>query len=151
MNFSHIFQLSLAMKFMEFLLALIPVITPLISVILAAFIIKIHGRGLFDKKRRYHPVAGTVFHQLFNYHRLLEYMIDLASQRKTYRLLSFIRHEVYTADPLNIEHILVTNFETYGKVLYNLMIQLPSTAISLAATSVMENQGSAVENVYKDS
>ncbi|RDX62429.1 Cytochrome P450 704C1, partial [Mucuna pruriens] len=85
------------------------------AVILVAIFIKIHGSGFFDKKRKYHPVAGTVIHQMFNFHRLLEYMIDLASQRKTYRLLSFTRNEVYTSNPVNIEHILTTNFPNYGK------------------------------------
>ncbi|KAG5075128.1 hypothetical protein JHK84_056359 [Glycine max] len=72
----------------------------------------------FDKKRRYHPVAGTVMHQMFNFHRLLDYMIDRTNQRKTYRLLSFIRTEVYTANPVNFEYILTTNFANYGKDLF---------------------------------
>ncbi|KAH1191063.1 Cytochrome P450 704C1 [Glycine max] len=54
-------------------------------------------------------------HQMFNFHRLLDYMIDRTNQRKTYRLLSFIRTEVYTANPVNFEYILTTNFANYGK------------------------------------
>lgn len=104
------------MKFIDFLFALKPLFPILIAIALAGFIIKIHGSRFFDKKRRYHPVAGTVLHQLFNFHRLLEYMTDLTSKRKTYRLLSFNRSEVYTSDPANIEHMMVTNFSNYGKV-----------------------------------
>ncbi|XP_020208764.1 cytochrome P450 704C1 [Cajanus cajan] len=101
------------MRFTDFVFAAV------IAVIFVAIIIKIHGYRFFDKKRKYHPVAGTVIHQLFNFHRLLEYMVDLTIQRKTYRLLSFIRSEVYTANPANIQHILATNFPNYGKGWYH--------------------------------
>ncbi|TKY51220.1 Cytochrome P450 704C1 [Spatholobus suberectus] len=107
------------MKFTDFLFALGPLFATVIAVILAAIITKIHGSRFFDKKRKYHPVAGTVIHQLFNFHRLLEYMVDLTKQRKTYMLLSFVRNEVYTANPVNVEHILVTNFANYGKGWYH--------------------------------
>ncbi|MED6144044.1 hypothetical protein PIB30_011837 [Stylosanthes scabra] len=104
------------MKFtLEFLFAMMPFIATPTAVVLAAFIMKIHGRGLFDKNRKYHPISGTVLDHLFNFHRLVDFMTELASQRKTYRMLNFLRHEVYTADPINIEHILVTNFANYGK------------------------------------
>ncbi|KAK2450217.1 cytochrome P450 704C1 [Trifolium repens] len=46
-------------------------------------------------------------------------MTDLTNKRKTYRLLSFTRSEVYTSNPANIEHILLTNFSNYGKVWYH--------------------------------
>ncbi|XP_058751664.1 cytochrome P450 704C1-like isoform X1 [Vicia villosa] len=83
------------------------------------YIIKIHGSRFLDKKIRYHPVAGTVIHLLFNFHRLLEYMTDLTIKRKTYSLLSFTRSAVYTSDPANVEHMLVTNFSNYGKGRYH--------------------------------
>lgn len=43
-------------------------------------------------------------------------MTDLAGKYKTYRLLSLFRSEIYTTDPANVEYILKTNFENYGKV-----------------------------------
>ncbi|WJX24664.1 hypothetical protein P8452_13747 [Trifolium repens] len=107
------------MKFIDFFFAKKPLFPILIAIVLAAFVIKIHGNRLFDKKRKYHPVAGTILHQLLNFHRLLEYMTDLTNKRKTYRLLSFTRSEVYTSNPANIEHILVTNFSNYGKGWYH--------------------------------
>jgi hypothetical protein len=51
-------------------------------------------------------------------------MTDLTNKRKTYRLLSFTRSEVYTSNPANIEHILLTNFSNYGKVLFKLSIAI---------------------------
>jgi hypothetical protein len=49
-------------------------------------------------KKKYHPVAGTVFNQMMNFNRLHHYMTDLARKYKTYRLLNFFRNEVYTAE-----------------------------------------------------
>ncbi|XP_047153063.1 cytochrome P450 704C1-like [Vigna umbellata] len=69
--------------------------------------------------KRYHPVAGTVFNQMINFHRLHHYMTHLAAKHRTYRLLNLFRYEVYTAEPSNVEYILKTNFENYGKGLYN--------------------------------
>jgi hypothetical protein len=43
-------------------------------------------------------------------------MTDLARKYKTYRLLNPFRNEVYTAEPCNVEYILKTNFDNYGKV-----------------------------------
>ncbi|XP_027934634.1 cytochrome P450 704C1-like [Vigna unguiculata] len=107
------------MKLTDFLLALKPLFATVIAVISVAVIVKILGIRFFDKKRKYHPVAGTVIHQLFNFTRLLDYMIDCTNQRKTYRLLSFNRSEVYTANPVNIEYFLATNFSNYGKGWYH--------------------------------
>ena len=67
-------------------------------------------------RKKYPPVAGTVFNQLLNFNRLHHYMTDLAGKYKTYRLLSPFRNEIYTADPVNVEYILKTHFENYGKV-----------------------------------
>lgn len=71
------------------------------------------------RSKKYHPIAGTIFHQLFNFHRLHDYMTDLAGKYKTYRLLGPFRTEIYTSDPANVEYILKTNFDNYGKGLYN--------------------------------
>ncbi|RZC73119.1 hypothetical protein C5167_048596 [Papaver somniferum] len=71
------------------------------------------------RKKRYHPVAGTMFSQLLNFNTLWDYMTDQCCRYKTYRLLSPFRSEVYTSDPANVEYILKTNFQNYGKGSYN--------------------------------
>lgn len=68
-------------------------------------------------KRRYHPIAGTIFDLLLNFSRLHDYMTDLASRYTTYRLLAPFPTQVYTSDPLNVEYILKTNFQNYAKVI----------------------------------
>ncbi|XP_038685591.1 cytochrome P450 704C1-like [Tripterygium wilfordii] len=91
----------------------------LAAIILAIFVIKIIARRSPEKKKRRHPIGGTVLHQLVNFHRLHHYMTDLAAKYRTYRLLSFCRSEVYTSDPVNVEYILKTNSANYGKGWYH--------------------------------
>lgn len=73
----------------------------------------------WGRKKRYHPIAGTVFHQLLSFSRIHHYHTDLARRHKTFRILSFTRSEVYTADPANVEYILKTNFDNYCKGWYH--------------------------------
>ncbi|XP_006339778.1 cytochrome P450 704C1-like [Solanum tuberosum] len=77
---------------------------------------KLHG------KKRYHPIGGTVFNLLINFHRVHHYMTDLAGKYKTYRLISPFKNRIFTSDPANVEYILKTNFENYGKGGYNYYI-----------------------------
>ncbi|KAF2311094.1 hypothetical protein GH714_019455 [Hevea brasiliensis] len=72
-----------------------------------------------QRKNKYHPVGGTIFHQLLNFNRMHDYVVDLAGKYKTYRLLSPFRNMIFTTDPVNVEYILKTNFENYGKGKYN--------------------------------
>lgn len=69
-----------------------------------------------QRKKKYHPIGGTVFNQLLNFNRLHHYMTDLAAKYRTYRLLSPLRSEIYTSEPPNVEYILKTNFQNFGKV-----------------------------------
>nr|WMZ41230.1 cytochrome P450 family 704 subfamily A polypeptide 1 [Ipomoea batatas] len=72
-----------------------------------------------SNNKKYHPIGGTIFHHVINFHRLHHYITDLARKYKTYRLITPFRSEVYTVDPVNVEYILKTNFENYGKGEYN--------------------------------
>ncbi|KAG6496259.1 cytochrome P450 704C1-like isoform X2 [Zingiber officinale] len=65
------------------------------------------------------PVVGTIFHQFLNLQRLHDYHTELSRLHKNYRLLSPFGRQLYTADPAVVEHILKTNFNNYGKGLYN--------------------------------
>ncbi|KAF6162703.1 hypothetical protein GIB67_022362 [Kingdonia uniflora] len=108
---------------MDFITASSPsiVIITALAALLTLYAVKISVQCLFSKKR-YHPIAGTIFNQLLNFHRLHHYMTDLAKKNQTYRLLSPFRSEVYTADPVNVEYILKTNFPNYGKGWHNYSI-----------------------------
>nr|CAB3475099.1 unnamed protein product [Digitaria exilis] len=72
------------------------------------------------QSRRYPPVSGTVFHKLYHFRRLHDYLTDLSRRRKTFRLLApGGRRLVYTCDPAVVEHILRTSFAGYGKGPFN--------------------------------
>ncbi|KAF5732972.1 hypothetical protein HS088_TW17G00506 [Tripterygium wilfordii] len=83
--------------------------------LLSLFTIRSHKK----KDRKYHPVAGTKLNQILNFNRLHHFMTELTAKHKTYRLLAPFRSEIYTAEPANVEYILKTNFENYGKGWYN--------------------------------
>ncbi|PHU22270.1 hypothetical protein BC332_07377 [Capsicum chinense] len=83
-------------------------------ILLVYFISKLGEKNKGNKKR-YHPIADSTTKQLINFHRIHDHMADLAAKYKTYRLESPFRREIYTSDPANIEYILKTNFENYGK------------------------------------
>jgi len=73
--------------------------------------------GVGKPEKRYPPVVGTVFHQLYHVRRLHDYHTDLFLGRKTFQLLAPAgRRQIYTCDPAVVEHILRTNFANYGKV-----------------------------------
>ncbi|KAL1531470.1 cytochrome P450 704C1-like protein [Salvia divinorum] len=66
-------------------------------------------------KKKYHPVAGTIFHLLYNFRRFYDYLTDLTHKNTTFRILYLDNVEIYTSDPANIEYFLKTNFANYGK------------------------------------
>ncbi|KAF5175304.1 Cytochrome p450 [Thalictrum thalictroides] len=110
------------MASMEFLYNPFFVVTTVITVLILQYTVKIfilRSSKTTTYKKRYHPIAGTIFDQLLNFSRLHHYMTDLATKYKSYRLLSPFRNELFTTEPANIEYILKTNFANYGKGLYN--------------------------------
>ncbi|KAJ3684277.1 hypothetical protein LUZ61_013441 [Rhynchospora tenuis] len=86
---------------------------------MAAFVISLYAFRwlLFGSKKKVNlpPVAGTIFHQLFNFPRLIEYQTTLCKKYKTFRMLTPFCNYVYTVDPANVEYILKTNSANYGK------------------------------------
>ncbi|KAH9647406.1 cytochrome P450 family 704 subfamily A polypeptide 2 [Citrus sinensis] len=65
------------------------------------------------------PVAGLMLNLLIHFSRLFDYQTSLAKKYRTFRLLQPSCSEIFTTDPVNIEHILKTNFSNYGKGDYN--------------------------------
>ncbi|KAH9608696.1 hypothetical protein KSS87_006268 [Heliosperma pusillum] len=99
----------------SFMNTILIIIAP--TIILALVLIKFVKSKLIQKDgyKNYPPIAGTMFNQLLNFKRLHHYMTDLATKHKTYRLLNPFRNEIYTCDPANVEYILKTNFDNFGK------------------------------------
>ncbi|XP_006339779.2 cytochrome P450 704C1-like [Solanum tuberosum] len=106
---------------MDILQSSISITATILSLVFCVFLVHLLTRKLHGKKR-YHPIGGTIFNQLINFHRLHHYMTDLAGKYKTYRLISPFRNKIYTSDPANVEYILKTNIDNYGKGWYNYSI-----------------------------
>lgn len=107
---------------MDTLKSSITISSIILSLVFCVFLVHLLTRKLHGKKR-YHPIGGTIFNQLINFQRLHHYMTDLAAKYKTYRLISPFRNKIYTSDPANVEYILKTNIDNYGKVHHFLDIQ----------------------------
>ncbi|GAB2293393.1 hypothetical protein Dimus_027592 [Dionaea muscipula] len=60
-----------------------------------------------------------MLNHLLHFNRLHDYMTHLAARYTTYRILAPTWNEIYTSDPANVEYILKTNFDNYGKGLRN--------------------------------
>ncbi|THG11612.1 hypothetical protein TEA_029476 [Camellia sinensis var. sinensis] len=106
---------------MDFLYAIFTFIATALTLLFLAFsslTLKIFiGKSI--KNPKYHPVTGTVFHQLFYFNKLYDYQTELAKTCRTFRLLAPDQSQIYTTDIRNIEHILKTNFDKYSKGKYN--------------------------------
>ncbi|THG13196.1 hypothetical protein TEA_004506 [Camellia sinensis var. sinensis] len=106
---------------MDFLYAIFNFIATALTLLFLAFsslTLKIFiGKSI--KNPKYHPVTGTVFHQLFYFNKLYDYQTELAKTCRTFRLLAPDQSQIYTTDIRNIEHILKTNFDKYSKGKYN--------------------------------
>ncbi|GFP98381.1 cytochrome p450 704c1 [Phtheirospermum japonicum] len=90
-----------------------PMFVPALVAILAACVIKlVLGK---KEKRKYYPVGATIFHLMFNFHKLYDYLTDLTHKNTTFRILYLDNVEIYTSDPANVEYFLKTNFANYGK------------------------------------
>lgn len=66
---------------------------------------------------RHPPIAGLLLNQLIHFHKVFDYHTALARKHSTFRLIEQSHSEIYTADPVNVEYILRTNFPNYIKVI----------------------------------
>ncbi|XP_051137975.1 cytochrome P450 704C1-like [Andrographis paniculata] len=95
------------------------IITALIAILAAAAVIRVSRKGKKKDTRKYHPIAGTIFHLLLNYRRLYDYLTELTRINSTFRILYLDNTEIYTSDPANVEYFLKTNFANFGKGSYH--------------------------------
>ncbi|GJS46498.1 P450 domain-containing protein [Tanacetum coccineum] len=77
------------------------------------------------------PVIGSIFYQFINFKELYDYMASLAKKYPTFRFVTPTHSEVYTADPVNVEYILKTNFANYtkGEYINNIMRDIIGSGI----------------------
>ena len=99
----------------SFILALSGVLIFFVMIFATKFLF-VYIREVRSKDQR-PPVAGPVFNQLIHFSELFDYQASLAQKYITYRMILPSHSEIYTADPVNVEYILKTNFTNYGKVI----------------------------------
>jgi long-chain fatty acid omega-monooxygenase len=63
------------------------------------------------------PLIGATIEQLKNYERMHDWLVDYLAKHKTIHVSMPFNSYTYIADPMNVEHILKTNFSNYPKVI----------------------------------
>lgn len=89
----------------------------MVSLFVLVTIIGLAKEWIMRQKRP--PIAGLMLNQLVYFKTLFDYQTFLSRKHPTYRLILPSHSEIYTSDPVNIEYILRTNFNNYGKGKYN--------------------------------
>ncbi|KAK1409179.1 hypothetical protein QVD17_35704 [Tagetes erecta] len=112
--FIFIFTVSIFSS--SFTLAIITLFILLLSLLFSPYFTKL----IFTDHRP--PVVGPITNQLIHFHNLYDYMTSLAKKHTTFRFITPTHSEVYTADPVNVEYILKTNFPNYDKGAHNIGI-----------------------------
>ncbi|XP_031262253.1 cytochrome P450 704C1-like [Pistacia vera] len=102
----------------EFSSSFIPLTATALALISAIFILRYHVKKSTQKTKKYHPIGTSHLSRVLNFYRLFDFMTDLSRKYNTYRLSSFFGSEIFTNDPAIVEYILKTNFQNYGKGLY---------------------------------
>ncbi|KAF8776441.1 hypothetical protein HU200_003143 [Digitaria exilis] len=68
-----------------------------------------------QKGPRSWPVVGATMEQLRNYHRMHDWLVEYLSKHRTVTVDMPFTSYTYIADPVNVEHVLKTNFTNYPK------------------------------------
>ncbi|KAK3148273.1 hypothetical protein QOZ80_3BG0292920 [Eleusine coracana subsp. coracana] len=78
--------------------------------------ILIHKWNLRKQKGpRSWPIIGATMEQLRNYHRMHDWLVEYLSKHRTVTVDMPFTSYTYIADPVNVEHVLKTNFTNYPK------------------------------------
>ncbi|KAL8192779.1 hypothetical protein R6Q57_027227 [Mikania cordata] len=97
---------SVTLTIIGFLASLLVI---LLSLVFVPYLIEL----MFADQRP--PVVGPITNQLIHFRELYDYMTSLANKHPTFRFITPSHSEIYTADPVNVEYILKTNFANYDK------------------------------------
>ncbi|GAB2260382.1 hypothetical protein Droror1_Dr00011237 [Drosera rotundifolia] len=104
----------------DFLYSIAPYIAALVTI--AILTLKIRRKESDSRKEKQVPVATTIIHVMLNYHRIHDYITDLAMKHPTARIITPFQKMTATVNPANVKHILLTKFHNYGKGSFNYLI-----------------------------
>ncbi|KAI3778126.1 hypothetical protein L2E82_07169 [Cichorium intybus] len=97
----------------QFMLALIGSLILLVIAPLAVVFVPYFKELMSNDHRP--PVVGSILSMLIHLNDLFDYITLIARNHHTFRFVKPTHSEVYVADPINVEHILKTNFPNYTK------------------------------------
>ncbi|XP_071686237.1 cytochrome P450 704C1-like [Rutidosis leptorrhynchoides] len=95
-----------------FMLLLINLII-LFVIVLLSFVVLYFKEFISNDHRP--PLVGSVFSVLIHFNHIFDYMTLIARKHHTFRFITLTHSQVYVADPINVEHILKSNFSNYPK------------------------------------
>ncbi|KAJ4843900.1 hypothetical protein Tsubulata_047956 [Turnera subulata] len=98
-------------------LLVVPVVTVSVITFEAWYLISYIREWILKEQRP--PIVGSSIKLLLNFNRLFDYQTSVARKHSTFRIVTPPRSQIYTADPVNVEHILKSNFSNYVKGAYN--------------------------------
>ncbi|KAK9063234.1 hypothetical protein SSX86_017104 [Deinandra increscens subsp. villosa] len=96
-----------------FMLTLIVLLFLFLAVLLSALLVSYFKELMSNDHRP--PVVGSTFNMFIHFDHLFDYMALIAKKHHTFRFITPTHSEVYIADPINVEHILKSNFQNYTK------------------------------------
>lgn len=97
-----------------FMLTLIGLVFLFVVVLLSVLLVSYFKELMSNDDRP--PVVGSTLTMLIHFNHLFDYMALVAKKHHTFRFVTPTHSEVYIADPINVEHILKSNFQNYTKV-----------------------------------
>jgi long-chain fatty acid omega-monooxygenase len=103
-----------------------------------------------QKGPRSWPVIGATVEQLRNYHRMHDWLVEYLSRHRTVTVDMPFTSYTYIADPVNVEHVLKTNFTNYPKVndLNSLMFSLRKSELKAESNVPEHRVGNRVQILH---
>ncbi|KAI3817938.1 hypothetical protein L1987_11739 [Smallanthus sonchifolius] len=96
-----------------FMLTLIGLVFLFVVVLLSVLLVSYFKELMSNDHRP--PVVGSTLTMLIHFNHLFDFMALIAKKHHTFRFITPTHSEVYIADPVNVEHILKSNFQNYTK------------------------------------
>ncbi|KAI7727287.1 hypothetical protein M8C21_026948 [Ambrosia artemisiifolia] len=95
------------------MLTLIGLVFLFVAVLLGALLVSYLKELMLNDHRP--PVAGSTLTMLIHFNKFFDYVALIAKKHRTFRFITPTHSEVYIADPINVEHVLKSNFQNYTK------------------------------------
>ncbi|KAK9063233.1 hypothetical protein SSX86_017103 [Deinandra increscens subsp. villosa] len=96
-----------------FMLTVLVLVFLFLAVLLSTLLVSYFKELMSNDHRP--PVVGSTLNMLMHIDHFFDYVALIAKKHHTFRFITPTHSEVYIADPINVEHILKSNFQNYTK------------------------------------